>query len=53
MGGYVVLCQAGYDCFITGQGDVCLKLCDLNGPDTCTDGLICDTTDVEGIGACD
>lgn len=44
-------CAAGYLCLITGAGTTCGRVCEINA-DTCTDGLICVSTDVSGIGAC-
>lgn len=45
-------CAAGYLCLITGAGTTCGKTCDLADSDACTDGLVCVSTDVAGIGAC-
>lgn len=46
-------CQAGYECFVTGEGTQCLAVCDIHGGGrTCPPGLICGPTDFPGIGAC-
>jgi len=50
--GSVSLCAPGFSCFITGMGTECLELCETSGPSTCPPGLLCQMTDVEGIGAC-
>jgi hypothetical protein len=50
--GSVSLCAPGLSCFITGMGTECLELCETSGPSTCPPGLLCQSTDVEGIGAC-
>jgi len=46
-------CAAGYACVVGAQsGKRCVKICDLNAPNSCGDGLICGETDVEGVGVC-
>jgi hypothetical protein len=46
-------CAAGYACVVgTQSGKRCVKICDLNAPNACGDGLICGETDVEGVGVC-
>lgn len=45
-------CAAGYICLITGAGTACGQACDLAAPSGCDNGLICVSTDVSGIGAC-
>ncbi len=46
-------CAAGFVCVVGAQtGKRCTKICDLNAPNTCDDGLICGETDVEGVGVC-
>lgn len=46
-------CQAGLECFVTGEGTQCLYVCDILGGDRlCPPGLICRPTDLPGIGAC-
>lgn len=45
-------CAAGYICVITGAGTNCAKYCDLTSPSGCTDGLVCDSVDVSGVGVC-
>jgi hypothetical protein len=46
-------CAAGYACVVGAQsGKRCVKICDLNAPNSCDNGLICGETDVEGVGVC-
>jgi hypothetical protein len=46
-------CAPGYACVVGAQsGKRCVKMCDLDAPNTCGDGLICGETDVEGVGVC-
>jgi hypothetical protein len=46
-------CEAGYTCFVTGEGDQCLRLCDLGGGEPrCPRGRICAWTDNPEHGAC-
>lgn len=46
-------CAHGYSCFVTGEGDQCLQLCDQRGGEPhCPRGLICGWTDLPGYGAC-
>lgn len=46
-------CAAGYMCVLGARaGRRCAKMCPVGGPDTCTDGTICEDTDVQGYGVC-
>jgi hypothetical protein len=46
-------CQAGYSCFVTGEGNQCLALCAiLGGEPQCPPGLVCGWTDIPEVGAC-
>lgn len=45
-------CAAGFWCLITGAGTTCARTCDLAAADPCDDGMICVSTDVSGVGAC-
>jgi len=45
-------CQGGFVCVISGQGTQCIKMCDLNDPNPCKDGLVCASVDIPGIGGC-
>ncbi len=46
-------CEPGHMCVIGNRpGKRCLPLCQLDGPSTCKNGLICVETDVDGIGVC-
>jgi hypothetical protein len=45
-------CAPGFTCLVTGEGNQCAQLCMLDGPNTCTDGTVCQTIDVEGFGGC-
>jgi hypothetical protein len=45
-------CGAGFTCVVTGSGDQCVALCNLDGQDTCTDGDVCEPIDVQGFGGC-
>jgi hypothetical protein len=51
-GGGFETCAPGLSCWLTGQGTECLQLCNTIGNNTCPPGLLCATTDVEGVGAC-
>lgn len=47
-------CQAGYACFVTGQGTQCLALCSSTGDgNRCPPGLMCMPTDIPEVGACE
>ena len=46
-------CQAGYACFVTGEGTQCLSLCSSTGHgNRCPAGLLCLPTDIPEVGAC-
>lgn len=45
-------CAAGFVCVITGQGNQCVQMCQLQGADGCPPGLFCLPVDVEGFGGC-
>ncbi len=45
-------CVSGHACVITGIGTQCLALCRLDSADDCPEGLLCDSIDFQGIGAC-
>jgi hypothetical protein len=45
-------CQAGFVCVVSGSGNQCVQLCELQGDDGCPAGLVCEPIDVEGFGGC-
>lgn len=45
-------CAGGFVCVITGQGNQCVQMCQLQGDDGCPPGLFCLPVDVEGFGGC-
>lgn len=46
-------CAQGYNCFVTGRGTQCLKICNIYGGEpSCPPGYICTATDMPGVGAC-
>jgi hypothetical protein len=45
-------CAAGFSCVVTGSGDQCVRLCELQGASSCPPGLVCETIDVKGFGGC-
>jgi len=45
-------CAHGYLCVVTGRGTECAELCRMPGPNTCPDGLICGSLDIDGFGVC-
>ena len=46
-------CQAGFSCFVTGEGTQCLALCSSTGTEQrCPAGLVCLPTDIPEMGAC-
>ncbi|MBW2523235.1 MAG: hypothetical protein JRI23_03630 [Deltaproteobacteria bacterium] len=45
-------CAAGFVCVVSGEGNQCIQLCQLSGPDGCPPGLVCEPIDVEGFGGC-
>jgi hypothetical protein len=49
---YGEACAPQHVCVITGAGTQCVRLCDLNKPAACPDGLVCEPIDVLGYGGC-
>jgi hypothetical protein len=46
-------CGAGFICVLGARsGKRCAKVCLVNRPNTCTDGLVCEDTDIQGYGVC-
>lgn len=45
-------CAHGFLCVVTGRGTECAALCRMPGPNTCRDGLICGSLDIDGFGVC-
>lgn len=45
-------CGAGFVCVVSGSGNQCVQLCQLQGQSGCTGGLVCEPIDVEGFGGC-
>lgn len=45
-------CAAGFACVVSGAGNVCVKMCKPGDFGACPDGLVCEPTDVPGIGGC-
>ncbi len=46
-------CAPGHVCVTgTGQGVICVQMCELDGPDDCPPGFVCRPVDVVGIGGC-
>lgn len=45
-------CGAGFVCVVSGSGDQCVQLCQLQGISGCPAGLVCEPIDVEGFGGC-
>ncbi len=45
-------CAAGFSCVVSGVGNQCVQLCELQGGTTCPDGLVCEPIDVKGFGGC-
>jgi hypothetical protein len=45
-------CAGGFVCVVSGSGNQCVQLCELQGNSGCTDGLVCEPIDVEGFGGC-
>jgi hypothetical protein len=45
-------CAHGFLCVVTGRGTECASLCRMPGPNTCPDGLICGSLDIDGFGVC-
>jgi hypothetical protein len=45
-------CAGGLSCVVSGSGDQCVQLCELEGNSTCPEGLVCEPIDVQGFGGC-
>lgn len=45
-------CSPGYTCVVSGDGTMCLKMCDPLATVSCPRGLFCDAVDLQGIGIC-
>ncbi len=45
-------CAAGLSCVVSGSGNQCVVLCELQGSSTCPEGLVCEPIDVQGFGGC-
>jgi hypothetical protein len=45
-------CASGFACVASGAGNVCVQMCKPGTPGVCPEGLVCQTTDVPGIGGC-
>lgn len=45
-------CGAGFVCVVSGSGNQCVQLCQLQGISGCPAGLMCEPIDVEGFGGC-
>lgn len=45
-------CAHGFLCVVTGRGTECAELCRMPGPNTCPDGFICGSLDIDGFGVC-
>jgi hypothetical protein len=45
-------CAPGFLCVVTGRGTECAHLCRMPGPNTCPDGFICGSLDIDGYGVC-
>lgn len=45
-------CAHGFLCVVTGRGTECAQLCRMPGPNTCPDGFICGSLDIDGFGVC-
>ena len=45
-------CAAGFFCVVSGGGNVCAQVCKIGVPGACPEGLVCEPTDVTGVGAC-
>ena len=50
--GGVQECAAGFVCVVSGAGDQCVKLCSLDTPGACTNGMVCEPIDIPGYGGC-
>lgn len=47
-----IRCAPGFLCVVTGRGMECAELCPLPGVNSCADGLICGSLDIDGFGVC-
>ncbi len=45
-------CAGGYVCVVTGSGNQCVAMCDLEGVNQCPNGTVCEPIDVDGYGGC-
>jgi hypothetical protein len=45
-------CAAGFTCVVSGSGNQCVQLCELQGDTGCPNGLVCNPIDVQGFGGC-
>jgi hypothetical protein len=45
-------CAAGFTCVVSGSGNQCVQLCELQGATGCPGGLVCQPIDVQGFGGC-
>lgn len=45
-------CGGGFVCVVTGSGNQCVQLCNLQGAAGCPNGLVCEPIDVQGFGGC-
>jgi hypothetical protein len=45
-------CAAGFACVVSGAGNICVKMCSPGKAGACPDGLVCEPTDVPGVGGC-
>ncbi len=45
-------CQEHFVCVISGQGNQCVRMCDLSASGGCDDGLVCEPLDIPDIGGC-
>lgn len=45
-------CAHGFLCVVTSRGTECARLCRMPGPNTCPDGFICGSLDIDGFGVC-
>jgi hypothetical protein len=45
-------CAASFTCVVTGSGNQCCLLCELQGSMGCPGGLVCEPIDVQGFGGC-
>ena len=45
-------CGAGLACVVSGSGNQCVVLCELEGNSNCPAGFVCEPIDVQGFGGC-